>query len=103
MSFLVENYDISSGDGSWIDKVSVTDGATSFQFVVTGIDASDSVIKLQYSNDEVNFVDVPTLSGTLSSGDSVVTFDLTAITHRYFKAVFIANSSTTGTLDIIRP
>ena len=103
MSFLVENYDISSGNNAWIEKVTVTDGATSFQFVVTGIDASDSVVKLQYSNDQVNFVDVPTLSGTLSSGDSVVTFDLTSITHRYFKAVFTANSSTTGTLSIILP
>ena len=103
MSFLIENYDISDGDGSWIDKVAVTDGATSFQFVTTGIDASDSVVKLQYSNDTVNFVDVPTLSSTLPSGDSIVTFDLTAITHRYFRAVFTANSSTVGTLSVILP
>ena len=103
MNYLVENYDISSGDDSWIDKVPVTDGATSFQFVITGIDGADSVVKLQYSNDTDNFVDIPNLSSVLPSGGSVVTFDITAITHRYFRAVFTANSSTVGTLNVILP
>ena len=103
MSFLAKDYDISNGDNSWEEQVSVTDGATSFQFVASWLNASDSEVKLQYSNDQVNFVDVPNLSATLSFGDSVVTFDINSITHRYYKAVFIANSSTSGILNIILP
>ena len=103
MSFLVENYDMSAGDSEWTEKVSVTDGAFSFQVVSTSLDASDSIVKVQYSNDNSNYSDVPTLSQVLPSGSNQVHFDIVSVTHRFYKVVITVNSVTTGTLTVIQP
>lgn len=105
MSLLVENYDVSQGDNSWSDKVSVTDGAKSFQAIATGFDQADGEVKVQYSNidEDANYSDVPTLIQTLPSGDSQIHFDIVSVTHRYYRVVFTANSVTSGTLTIAQP
>lgn len=103
MSYLIENYDVSGGDASWKDKVTVTDGSTSFQIVATSLDAADGEIKVQYSNDDANYSDVPTLSQTLPSGTNQVHFDINSVTHRYYRVVFTANSVTSGTISVIQP
>lgn len=103
MSLLVENYDLSQGDNSWSDKVSVTDGYTSFQIIANGLDAADLEVKVQYSNNNTNFNDVPNLSQVLPTGDSNVNFNLNTVTHRYYKVVVTVNSATSGTITIAIP
>lgn len=103
MGNITTNYDVSQGDNSWRDKVSVTDGYTSFQIIATGLDASDLEVKIQYSNNGTNFNDVPNLSQVLPTGDSNVNFNLNTVTHRYYKVVLTVNSATSGTITIAIP
>lgn len=103
MSFLVKNYDLSGGSAEWVEKVSVTDGYTSFQVIASALDSNDLEVKIQYSNDDENFNDVPGLLQVLPTGDSSVNFNLNTITHRFYKAVVTVNSVSSGNLNIIMP
>lgn len=75
-------------------------GAISFQAVATGLDAADGVLEIEYSNDRVNFEQVPNLTATLPSGDGQTHLNINTINHRYYRIKWTAGSNTAGSIVV---
>jgi len=73
----------------------------SLQFVATTLDASDGIIKLQDSDDGVNFNDISGASITVTSGTTSNMIRYTAFTGSYIRAVWTKGSNSTGTVRSI--
>lgn len=72
----------------------------SVQFVATGLDAADGVIKLQDSNDGTNWNDITGATITVATGTSTNMLRYTAFTADKVRVVWTKNSNTTGTITV---
>lgn len=96
---MASSYDISLGTGRVLIS---SDGSTflAVQLSASGLDA-DVTYKLQQTTDDVNFLDLTSTSGTLSStsdSDLVETFDFTL--EKCYLYIDVG-SATTGTVEIL--
>jgi hypothetical protein len=73
----------------------------SLQFIATGLDASDGVIKLQDSNDGTNWNDISGATITVAIGTSSNMIRYTAFTGEYIRANWAKGANTTGTISAI--
>lgn len=73
----------------------------SVQFVATGLDAADGIIKLQDSNDGTNFNDISGATITVAAGTSSNMIRYTAFTAEKIRVVWTKGSNTTGTISVI--
>jgi hypothetical protein len=72
------------------------------QVNATSLNSADAVVKVQHSNDNVNFADVTDASLTLASGTSTqILSPITNIGSRYYRVVFTKNTNSAGSLTVI--
>lgn len=72
------------------------------QVIAVGLNSADATVKIQHSNDNVNFSDITDASITLASGSSApILSPITNIGTRYYRAVFTKNTNSAGTLSVI--
>ncbi len=69
------------------------------QVIATSLDAADSTVKLQESNDDVNYSDIPGASITLASGSSIQTLSFSGLRLKFVRAVFTKNANAAGTIS----
>lgn len=75
-------------------------GPISYQAVATGLDAADGVLSVEYSNDGVNFEQVPNLTAILPIGAGQTHFNINTVNHKFYRANWVAGSNTAGTIVI---
>ena len=78
-----------------------THALLSAHVIWSGFDAADGTVKLQWSNDRINWKDIPGAVLTLVAAADNDIIIHTFIGTRYARAVYTNNSVTTGTLDIL--
>jgi hypothetical protein len=83
-----------------IFELSGDNGAFSYQAEATGLDASDGVLSVEYSNDRENFDQVPNLTEIVASGASSTHFNVNVINHKYYRVSWVSNSNTAGTITV---
>lgn len=76
-------------------------GFVSLQFVATGIDAADGVIKLQDSNDGTNWNDITGATITVAAGTSSNMIRYTAFTGKYIRTNWAKGSNSAGTIAAV--
>lgn len=76
-------------------------GFVSLQFVATGIDAADGVIKLQDSNDGSNWNDITGATITVAAGTSSNMIRYTAFTGKHIRANWAKGSNAAGTIAAV--
>lgn len=92
--------DASSDGFANVKEVISDNGAFSYQCEATGLDASDGVVSVEYSNDQNQWSTMPDLSETLVLGSSLTHFNINAINHRFYRVYWDSNSNTTGTITV---
>lgn len=68
------------------------------QVISSSLSTSDANIKIQESNDDVNYTDIPSATITLLTGSTVNTL-FTDLRLRYIRLVFTKNTNAAGTLS----
>jgi hypothetical protein len=96
--------DATSGIITLQDNLSINN--MSIQAIGTGLNATDSTVKLQQSNsmDTSSFSDVLDSNGStysLTMTSSVMTGILTNVAFKYYRVVFTKNTNTTGTITVL--
>ena len=68
----------------------------------TSFNAADAVVKIQHSNDNVNFTDITDATLTIATGTaSAILAPITNIGTRYYRAVYAKNTNSAGTISVI--
>ena len=72
----------------------------SLQVIWENADATDAVVSLQSSNDEINWADIETLACGLKSAQGSKMFDLTTTAVKFIRLKLESGSNTTGTMKL---
>ena len=100
MSLIAENVSAASNYETNRDKPNSNLGYMSYQVNFSGLDATDGIISTEYSNDNVNWEEVPGLTETVATASEVVNFNINAINHKFYRIKWVSGSNTAGTFDI---
>jgi|CXWL01.1.fsa_nt_gi hypothetical protein len=97
---LISVYDVSLGNTSATSLRLPKQTSASVQFISNNFNTADSVLKIQGSNDGVNFNDITDGSIIIPIGASVNAINHYSFPYLYLKVVFTVNTLTVGDLTV---
>ena len=94
------NYDLAGGDTELTTKNFLGFSSLSFQFTTTNLDASTSDVKIQKTNNDIDYLDISGANLMFSSGSQTSFIEIENAKNARYKIIVDVNTVTSGTVRI---
>ena len=94
------NYDLAGGDTELTTKNFLGFSMLSFQFTTTNLDASTSDVKIQKTNNDIDYLDISGADLMFSSGSQTSFIEIENAKNARYKIIVDVNTVTSGTVRI---
>lgn len=94
------NYDLSGGDTELTTRNFLGFSSLSFQFTTTNLDASTSDVKIQKTNNDIDYLDISGANLMFSSGSQTSFIEIENAKNARYKIIVDVNTVTSGTVRI---